>query len=85
MQNPNWEQIAGLRPQLRQHVQTYPQDYRGERWYVLRDQSSGRHLRFNAIAYDFIASLDGGRSVQEIWQKITQESQGQGLAKMTFY
>ncbi|MGD8912881.1 MAG: peptidase M50 [Candidatus Thiodiazotropha sp.] len=81
MQNPNWEQIAGLRPQLRQHVETYPQDYRGERWYVLRDQSSGRHMRFNAIAYDFIASLDGDRSVHEIWQRISQESQGQGVSQ----
>jgi len=47
----NWPLIAELRPQLRQHIKTCPQRYRGERWYVLRDESSGRYLRFNTLAY----------------------------------
>ncbi len=65
-QSQNWPLVAGLRPRLRRHVRTYPQVYRGERWYVLRDESSGRHLRFNALAYEFIGRLDGDLSVQEI-------------------
>ena len=36
--NPNWHLLANLRPKLRKHVCTYPQKYRGERWYLLRDQ-----------------------------------------------
>ncbi|MCP4042204.1 MAG: hypothetical protein GY731_09655, partial [Gammaproteobacteria bacterium] len=68
-QNPNWPLVAQLRPQLRQHVSIYPQVYRGERWYVLRDQSNGRHLRFSATAYEFIGRLDGDFSVDEIWNK----------------
>ncbi len=67
----NWQQIAGLKPQLRKHVRTYPQDYRGERWYVLRDESNGRLLRFNSMAYDFIGRLDGDLSVQQIWNRMT--------------
>ncbi len=66
-QAANWSQVAGLQPQLRQHVRTYPQQFRGERWYVLRDESNGRHLRFNSAAYDFIGRLDGDLSVQQIW------------------
>ncbi|MCP4410662.1 MAG: HlyD family efflux transporter periplasmic adaptor subunit [Gammaproteobacteria bacterium] len=70
-QSPDWAQVAELRPQLRQHVHTYPQVYRGERWYVLHDTSSGRHLRFNESAYAFIGRLDGELRVQEIWQIIS--------------
>lgn len=71
-QAANWSQVADLRPQLCQHVRTYPQEYRGERWYVLRDESNGRHLRFNAAAYDFIGHLDGDLSVQEIWDQMAK-------------
>ncbi len=70
LQSQNWPLIAGLRPQLRRHMRTYPQVYRGERWYVLRDESNGRHLRFNASAYEFIGRLDGDHRVQEIWDQM---------------
>ena len=59
LQGPNWPLIAKLRPQLRKHARIYPQVYRGERWYILRDESSGRHLRVSASAYEFIGRLDG--------------------------
>lgn len=68
--NPNWPLLANLRPKLRKHVSTYPQQYRGERWYLLRDQTSGRHLRFNASAYEFIGRLDGETSVEGIYHKV---------------
>jgi putative peptide zinc metalloprotease protein len=68
--NPNWHLLANLRPKLRKHVCTYPQKYRGERWYLLRDQTSGRHLRFNASAYEFIGRLDGEYNVEEIYQQV---------------
>lgn len=63
-QNPNWPLIATLKPQLRKHINIHPQEYRGERWYVLRDESNGRHLRFNASAYEFIGRMDGGITVE---------------------
>lgn len=68
-QHPNWSRIAKLHPQLREHVQFYPQDYRGERWYVLSDLSSRRQLRFNAAAYAFIARLDGDLDVDTAWRR----------------
>lgn len=69
-QNQNWSLIAGLAPKLRRHVRIYPQVYRGERWYVLRDESNGRHLRFNTPAYEFIGRMDGDITVQEIWDQM---------------
>ena len=61
-----WQQIADLRPRLRHGVEILVQDYRGERWYLMHDQASGRFLRFNAIAYEFLGRLDGDLSVREI-------------------
>ncbi len=69
-QDPNWSSISGLRPKLRRHIRIYPQEYRGERWYILHDQSSGRHLRFNVGAYSFIGRLTGKASVQEICEQL---------------
>jgi putative peptide zinc metalloprotease protein len=68
-QGPNWPLIANLRPQLRQHVHIHPQEYRGAHWYILRDESSGRHLRVSGSAYEFIGRLDGDHSVEEVWVK----------------
>lgn len=61
-----WRQIAELRPRLRHGVEVLAQDYRGERWYLLHDQSSGRFLRFNPTAYEFLGRLDGDLNVQDI-------------------
>ena len=61
-----WQQIADLRPRLRHGVEILVQDYRGERWYLMHDQASGRFLRFNAVAYEFLGRLDGDLSVREI-------------------
>ena len=69
-QPSDWSLISKLRPQLHSHVRTFPQIYRGERWYVLRDESSGRHLRFNASAYEFIGRMNGLLTVQMIWDRI---------------
>ena len=70
--NPHWPLLAKLRPKLRKHVITHSQQYRGERWYLLRDQSSNRHLRFSASAYEFIGRLDGELTVEEIYHKVEQ-------------
>lgn len=70
-EQPNWEQIAGLRPHLQWHMQIFPQVYRGERWYVLYDSASATHLRFNESAYAFIGRFDGELTVQENWESVS--------------
>lgn len=65
--NPNWPLLAELHPKLRKHVSTSVQHYRGERWYLLRDRTNGRHLRFSAPAYEFVGRLDGNLSVEQIF------------------
>ena len=68
-----WQHVARLRPRLRKHVRLFPQDYRGERWYVLHDESAGRFLRFNASAYELLGRLEGDLSVQEIFDLVNEE------------
>ena len=61
-----WQHVSRLRPSLRKHIRILVQEYRGERWYLLHDQSAGRFSRFNATAYRFLGRLDGDLTVQEI-------------------
>jgi len=64
-----WQQVAGLRPSLRKDVEILAQTYRGERWYLLHDHGSGRFIRFNSTAYQFLGRLDGDLSVAEILEQ----------------
>ena len=64
-----WQRVAGLQPRLRPNVRLFPHDYRGERWYVAQDESSGRFLRFNRAAYELLGRLDGDLTLEEIWER----------------
>jgi putative peptide zinc metalloprotease protein len=57
-----------MRPRLRSHVQISRQRYRGTRWYVVQDPSSNGFFRLSTVAHEFVAMLDGQRSVEEVWQ-----------------
>jgi putative peptide zinc metalloprotease protein len=62
---PDWSQIAALTPRLQRHIVLYPQDYRGDRWYVLHNKVNDTPIRFNEEAYAFIGRFDGKLTVQE--------------------
>ena len=64
----HWYRVAGIKLCLRSHVRIYQHVYRGNAWYILRDESSGRHHRFNEAAYNFIKLINGKRSVNDIWE-----------------
>lgn len=74
-----WLKIAPLRPRLRQHVRVLPQEYRGERWYLLHDESSGRYLRFDANAHQILGRMNGDLSIQEIVERISLEDNSSQL------
>lgn len=65
-----WYRVAELRPRLRSHVKIHRHRYRGQAWYVLHDHASGRVHRFTPAAYLVIGQMDGGRSVDEVWQAL---------------
>ena len=76
-----WPHIAQLRPQLRGHIELYPQVYRGERWYVLHDQSSGQYLRFNERAYALLGRLNGDLTLEEILEYTNEDASRLPLTK----
>lgn len=63
----SWYRVADVKPRLRRQAQIIRQNYRGERWYVLQDQGTGRFLRLNLAAYRIVALMDGRRSLSNIW------------------
>ena len=63
----SWYRVADLRPRLRSHARIHRHVYRGEIWYVLQDQSTGRFHRFTPVANLLIGLMDGTRTLQQIW------------------
>ena len=62
----SWYRVAELKPRLRAHARIHRHVYRGQDWYVLQDESSGRFHRFSAEAYYVIGLLDGRRTMGQI-------------------
>ena len=65
--SPDWYRVAHMRPRLRAGVRISRQQVRGETWYVLSDPVSGRHHRFNALAYALVGSCNGQATLDEVW------------------
>lgn len=65
--SPSWYRVANLKPRLRSHAKIHRQRFRGQVWFVLQDQASGRYHRFSPSANLVISLMDGKRTVQEIW------------------
>lgn len=65
-QDTIWEAVSQVCPRLRKHIRVYPQSFRGDRWYVLHDETSGKHVRLNAGAFALVGRFDGRRSLETI-------------------
>src|SRR5689334_15594275 len=63
----SWHRVAQLKLRCRGHVRVCRHTYRGQIWYVVRDDLSGRTHRFSPAVYLFIGLMDGERSVDDIW------------------
>jgi putative peptide zinc metalloprotease protein len=73
----SWHRIAGRRIWLRPGVRVQRQFFRGERWHVLFDPFSNQFFRVRAGAWDFLARLGGGRTVQQCWDEALAQSPGE--------
>uniref|UniRef100_UPI00097BFCAA hypothetical protein n=1 Tax=Pelomonas sp. KK5 TaxID=1855730 RepID=UPI00097BFCAA len=67
----NWYRVATLKPRLRGHVRIHRHVYRGEIWYVVEDRVSGKYHRFNPGSYRVIGLLDGRRTLQQVWERLS--------------
>ncbi len=64
----SWHRVAQLKPRLRAHVAIHRHVYRGQVWYVLQDELTGSHYRFDPFAQFLIGLFDGRRTVHEAWE-----------------
>ncbi len=61
-----------MRPRLRAGVEIRPQRHHGQEWRVAHDPASGHQFRMNDSAYQFIARLDGRRTVDDAWVQASE-------------
>ncbi|MBT8446492.1 MAG: peptidase M50, partial [Gammaproteobacteria bacterium] len=71
--SPYWYRVATLRPALRPHIEIHPHRYRDVDWYLMSDPLSGRHHRFTPAAYQLIGLFDGRRTVDQIWEQVSDQ------------
>lgn len=64
----SWYQVSDIRFRLRNHAEIHRHIYRGQLWYVLQDRVSGQFHRFTPEAYQIIGKLDGGHTLQNVWE-----------------
>lgn len=80
--NESWHRVSTQRLRLRPSVNLRRQRFRGERWFVAQDGFTNAFFRFRPEAYDFIARLDGTKTVEEIWmgclERSPESAPGQG-------
>jgi putative peptide zinc metalloprotease protein len=71
--SPYWYRAARLHPQLASTTRIVRQVFRGEPWYILNSQITGRQFRVNRLGFELIGRLDGQRSVEQIWEVLIQQ------------
>jgi putative peptide zinc metalloprotease protein len=67
-----WYRVARVRPRLRSQVRVRRQQWRGQHWFLMSDESTGRQHRINEAGYQIIGRCDGSRTVHEIWQAVLE-------------
>jgi putative peptide zinc metalloprotease protein len=82
----SWYKVAPLKVRLHISLKIHRQVYRGKTWYVIRDPGNNQFFRINHTAYQFIALLNGQRTVDESWTLCYEEhgdeapSQGEAIS-----
>lgn len=64
-----WYRVASVRGCLRTSVRAHRQRFGSEYWVILRDTLSSDFFRITVPAYEFLARLDGRRTVEEVWNQ----------------
>lgn len=71
--SPDWYRISAARPRLRRDVRVIRHLYLGQPWYVLSDRTGTKVHRLTPAAQEIAGRLDGQRSVEEIWQTVSDQ------------
>lgn len=68
-----WYRVADLRPRLVSGVRIRRQHFRGRLWYILENPANNQFARMDENAYRFAGSLDGRRTISELWQVCNEQ------------
>jgi putative peptide zinc metalloprotease protein len=71
--SPHWYRVANVKISLAKHARVHQHKYRDTVWFILRDDTSGKHHRFNQAAYNFIRLIDGSHTIDEIWNVLQED------------
>lgn len=63
----SWYRVAELKPTMHPSLKVWRQTYRGELWFVLEDPVNNVYFRIPYPAYEFLALLNGKKTVSEVW------------------
>ena len=78
----SWYKLAELKPLLLPSLKIWRQSYRGELWFVIEDSVNNQFFRVTYPAYQFLALLDGKKTIDEVWnlcmEKFEDEAPTQG-------
>ncbi|ANG63892.1 hypothetical protein A8C75_16350 [Marinobacterium aestuarii] len=69
----SWHRVAQLKPRLRSHIEINRHVYRGDVWYVVQDDASGRYHRFTPQAYCLIGLMNGRRTLDDLWHSAGEQ------------
>jgi putative peptide zinc metalloprotease protein len=73
----SWHRVSPQKIRLRPSVKVRKQFFRGQVWYVANDIYGDQFFRFRPESWDFIARLDGTRTVGEIWRSCLDRNKDQ--------
>jgi len=73
----SWHSVAELRPKLVPQARVTRHVYRHQVWFVVQDQSGGRFHRLSPAAHALVMQMDGGRTVQALWEAANANGNGE--------
>ncbi|MCX8495115.1 MAG: hypothetical protein ORN51_02915 [Akkermansiaceae bacterium] len=65
----SWHRISSRKIRLRPGVEIFPQRFRGQRRYVVRDALGGKFFRIRPVAYEFLCELERSATVADAWNR----------------
>ena len=69
----SWYRVAQLKPRRTGHTMLHRHIYRGQRWYVIQNESTQRCQLLTPSAHLLIGLMDGERTTEEIWEEAARQ------------
>lgn len=68
----DWVDLSRLCPEITPHIIVNEQVVRGTVWFILQNEATGEHARFNRTSHAIISRLDGEHSLELILESVNK-------------